>query len=235
MHSPETLAFEIRIGRREKKDGNYRTPILSIWHVDPEKNGDDDSCGWFIRQRHVDQTILEKVRKEFKFNHEYWFDKEGKQIFSTIGTLMEMYRTTAWIHFKQDRKKMDAFFQKHCANIIHFAENPHDCGGDNITGKFYLSNGSDLLDPYRFAGFAGMVYTDILRKERKWYQHPKWHVNHWRFQFPMLQQLKRSWWTKCCKCGKRGFKSSAMRDWNNTKIWHQECDESAKSISNGSK
>lgn len=232
MHSPETVAFEIRIGKKEKKDGNYRMPILTIWHIDPEKDGTDDSCGWFIRARHVDQAVLDKIRKEFQFNQEYWFDKEGKQIFSTIGTLMEMYRTAAWIHFKHNRKKTDAFMRKHCANIISFAENPHDCGGDDITGKFYLSTNSDLLSPDRFNGMAGMVYTDIIRKERKWYQHPKWHVHHWKFQFHPIQQLKRRWWTKCCKCGKRGFKSSAMSNWEGTRIWHQECEEHSKSVSN---
>lgn len=232
MHSPETVAFEIYLGRKQKKNGNYRTPLITIWHNDPEKDGTDDSCGWFIRPRHSNQKVLEKIQKEFAFNykHNYWFDKEGKQIFSTIGTLMLMYECAAWIHFKRNKKKKDAFMRKYCANIIHFAENPVDCGGDNITAKFYLSTNSNLLSEDRFNGMAGMVYTDILRKERKWYQHPKWHIHHWSIQFHPLQQFKKRWWNKCSICGKRGTKTSFMSDWHGTKIWHQECDKSSKVV-----
>lgn len=221
MHDPSTVAFEIYLGRKVKKNGNYRSPIITIWHVDPETDGTDDSCGWFIRPRHVDQNALAEIRKEFEFNfkNNYWFDKEGKQVFSTIGTLMQMYELAAWIHFKRDRRKQLAFMRKHCPSIIRLAENPHDCMGDNITGKHY----SNLLSEDRFGGMAGMVYTDVLRKERKWYRHPRWHVRHWDIRFNALLRLRRRWWDKCCVCGKRGFKSGACSDWNGTKLWHDEC------------
>lgn len=228
MHDPQTVAFEIRIGSKYKKDGNYRSPLITIWHVDPEKDGTDDSCGRFIRPRHVNQDVLKEIQKEFDFNfkHNYWFDTEGKQIFSTIGTLMLMYECASWIHFKQNKKKKDAFMRKHCANIIHFAENPIDCAGNAITGKFFLSTGTSLLADHRFSGMAGMIYSDILRKERKWYQHPKWHIHHWSFQIHPIQNLLRRYWHKCCICGKRGSKTSFMADWDSTKRWHQECDGS---------
>ncbi len=230
MHSPESVAFEIYLGKKKKKNGSYRNPLITIWHNDPEKDGTDDSCGWFIRNRHCDQKVLAEIQKEFDFNfkNNYWFDKEGKQIFSTIGTLMLMYETAAWIHFKHSRKKLYAFMTKHCAAIIHFAENPVDCGGDYITGKFYLSSGSSLLSPDRFSGLAGMVYTDILRKERKWYQHPKWHIHHWSIQFHPFQTFKRKFWSKCSVCGKRGTKTHWIGDWHGTRRWHPECDDRNK-------
>lgn len=211
----------------------YRPSLLSIWHHDPETDGTDDSCGWFIRARHADQGVLKMIQKEFDFNfeHNYWFDKEGNQIFSTIGTLMMMYEAAAWIHFKYNRKKKDAFMRKHCAAIIHFAENPIDCGGDDITGKFYKSTGSSLLSKDRFSGLAAMVYTDILRKERKWYRHPKWHIHHWHFQIHPWQDFRRRYFLKCCICGKRGFKKAPLSDWAGSKRWHQECDRSARTPS----
>jgi hypothetical protein len=141
-----------------------------------------------------------------------------------------MYRCAGWIHFKRNRKKLDNFMRKYCSDIIHFAENPTDCGGDDITGKFFISTNSDLLSEDRFNGFAGMIYSDILRKERKWYQHPRWHIHHWSIQFHPLQKLKRRWWDKCSICGKRGFKGSAMSDWYGTKLWHQGCNNSNKEV-----
>ena len=225
MHSTKTVAFEIYLGNKKKKNGQWRDSFITIWHNDPEKDGTDDSCGWFIRPRHSDQIVLEEIKKEFEFNykHNYWFDKEGKAIFSTIGTIMQMYECATWIHFKRNRRKQKAFMRKYCVDIIGFAENPVDCGGDNITGKFYLSTNSDLLSPDRFSGMAGMIYSDILRKERKWYQHPKCHIHHWNIQFHPFQRLKRKYWDKCCECGKRGFKGSAMGNWNGDKIWHEAC------------
>lgn len=50
MHDPMTVAFEIKspINRRSEwfKDG-YRETLVTIWHVDPETDGSDDSCDWF--------------------------------------------------------------------------------------------------------------------------------------------------------------------------------------------
>ena len=233
MHDTKTVVFEIYLGSKEKKNGIYRNPIITILHNDPETDGTDDSCGLFIRERHCDQEVLNKIKKEFDFNfkHNYWFDKEGKQIFSTIGTLMLMYKTAAWIHFKNNRKKQNDFMRKHCADIINFAENPVDCGGDNITGKYYLSTNSNLLSEERFNSMASMVYTDILRKDRKWYQHPKWHIHHLSIQFHPFQKLKRRYWDKCSICGKRGFKSSACGNFYGNRIWHQECDDTISRIS----
>lgn len=46
MYDPMTVAFEIRcLG-------------VTIWHVDPEKRGDDDSCDWFGRK--VEPTPAEE-------------------------------------------------------------------------------------------------------------------------------------------------------------------------------
>ena len=43
MHDPMTVAFEIRYpGKRN----GYRDSFITIWHKDPERNGDEDSCGW---------------------------------------------------------------------------------------------------------------------------------------------------------------------------------------------
>lgn len=63
MHDPKTVAFEIRYPwkayskeERAARPGseftqNYRAPFITIWHVDPEKDGTDDSCDWFNRKR----------------------------------------------------------------------------------------------------------------------------------------------------------------------------------------
>jgi|CXWL01.1.fsa_nt_gi hypothetical protein len=181
MHDPSTVAFDIKNPFSRKE---YPDTLITIWHCDPEKDGTDDSCGWFMRARHGDKNMLIEIQEEFDFNlkNNYWFDKEGKQIFSTIGTLVQMYKHAIWIYFKRNRSKCDRFMRKHLIDIIGFAENPIDCIGDTITNKWGAETSSE-----RFSGLAGIVYADILRKERKWYQHPKWHIWHWQIQFNFLQ------------------------------------------------
>ena len=79
-------------------------------------------------------------------------------------------------------------------------------------------NRESALDEY-----VSIIYGWILRETRPWYKHPKWHIHHWSIQFHPLWRLKRRYWDKCCKCGKRGFKGSAMGNWDGDKIWHEDC------------
>ena len=60
MHSPETVAFEIYLGRKQKKNGNYRTPLITIWHHDPEKDGTDDSCGAWAKKEKIKPDLNHK-------------------------------------------------------------------------------------------------------------------------------------------------------------------------------
>jgi len=229
MHSPETVAFEIPNYFIRKDKGGYRPPIVTIWHNDPETDGTDDSCGWFIRARHVDQKMLQKVKNEFRFQfkHNYWFDEQGKPKFSTIGTAVQMYNQASWTMFiymnngKVDRSRHDKFMRKHLYDIIQFAENAVDSIGDSINNRW--GEKYENTDA-RADNFAETVCTDIMRKIRPWYRHPKWHIHHWSIQFHPWQQLKRRYWDKCSVCGKRGFKSAAYADWGGGNLRHEECD-----------
>lgn len=214
-----TVAHEIRWPWKNKH--GHRDSILTIWHVDPEKDGTDDSCGWFKRARHGDKQILEQIRKDFAFEFQYWFNEGGYPQFSVIAIALEMYGKALWVVFKGSRRKTKRFMKKHLYEIIRFAENPTDSLHPSITSKYGIEKKEE-----RVREFASIIYGDILRRLRPWYRHPRWHIHHWRIQFRPWQNLKRRYWDKCCICGKRGFKSAAFADWDGTKIWHQECDKS---------
>ena len=59
MHAPETVVCEIKIGK------HY---LVTIWHVDPETDGTDDSCGW-SRPKLTDAE-KEKVQKYIEYERE---------------------------------------------------------------------------------------------------------------------------------------------------------------------
>ena len=62
MHDPWTLAHKIKSPFKNKS--GYRNSLISIWHVDPETDGTDNSCGWFMRARHGDDKVLEEIKSE---------------------------------------------------------------------------------------------------------------------------------------------------------------------------
>lgn len=230
MHDPMWVAHEIYLGSKKKRNGHYRTPLVTIWHVDPETDGTDDSCGSFIRSRHINQELFHKVQSEFEFNfkHNYWFNEAGYPVFSTIATVLNMYSAAAWQVFMWNnngnpsgkaRKQYKRFMQRHLFDIIHFAENPTDSLFTHITMKYGVEPKEE-----RIRSFTSIVLADIMRKIRPWWKHPRWHVHHWSIQFHPWHRLKRRYWDKCCICGKRGFKGDAHSDWDGTRIWHGECD-----------
>ena len=230
MHDPKTVAHEIYLGRKKKKNGMYRSPVLTIWHVDPEKDGTDDSCGWFIRQRHISKDLVEKVKKEFEFEfkNNYWFNEAGYPKFSTMGVALCMYSKAAWNVFmwkagnnptNKANRRYKRFMRKYMFDILHFAENPVDSLHSSINMTFGVENKEE-----RVKHFASIVLADIMRKLLPWYKHPRWHINHWRFQFPLWQRFKRKYFERCDNCHKRFKGASVYSDWDGTRKWCEQCE-----------
>jgi hypothetical protein len=232
MHDPLTVAFEIRYpwkkyGKRGRTEfeRNYRESFITIWHKDPERDGSDDSCGWFKRARHGSPEVLATIRKSFEFDWDAsyggWFGSDGRPNFSSSAIALGMFRRAAHDHF-EDWGKTDRFMRRRLYDILLFAENPTDSLHDFIIGKHGFPDRER-----RISAAASMVYGCILRWSLPWWRHPRWHVHHWRLQIHPWQTLRRRFWDKCSRCGKRGFPKgvSAMGDWSGTRIWHDTCDE----------
>lgn len=185
-HHPETQAFQIHLPFYRTKHGSKLT-LFTIWHKDPCTDRTDDSCGWFIRSRHVDQERLQKVRRDFRFEMRYWFpeNRDGRQDFSTIGIVNMMFRQAAYAYFGS-WKKVDKFMRHYLPEIISFAENPIDSLEGRITGRHGIKMNDETMDD-----LAGIVYTWIARAERPWYKHPKWHIRHWQIQIHWPHSFKK--------------------------------------------
>lgn len=206
MHDPMTVAFEIKRPWREPpseffREG-YRPTWVTIWHVDPERDGSDDSCGWFARARHGDQAMLEKIRKafEFEWDADYggWFRADGSPRLSTTAIALNMFHTAAWEFFSHNRRRTDAFLKRHLLDLLLFAENNTDSLHDAITQKYGVAKREDRIE-----NFAATVFGLILRAERPWYRHPRWHFWHWKVNVEPLQAFKRWAFSRCCTCGGR--------------------------------
>lgn len=228
MHDPMIQAFQIPYPwwTRNKFDGSrYHKPFITIWHVDPEKDGTDDSCGWFQRARHGDPAVLLRIQKRLdddwdrvwhsrKEDHlgqdkgpitatyfRGYFLPNGEPHFSVSGIVLNCIFIAAMEHFKSDGtsnwKDANAFMQKNLFRILLLAENPVDSLFDAITNTFR----SKAKREQRIGEMAEIVYGWVLRETRPWYRHPRWHIRHWRIQCHPLQSLKRTLFTRCSKCG----------------------------------
>lgn len=221
MHDPHTVAFEIFLGRKIKKNGHYRAPIITIWHKDPEKDGTDDSCGWFQRARHGSKEIQKEIRSRLAFDlSRSWnnddsttpriyqlglFTENGDPNMSVMGITLCMFHSAAFVYFNRDRKKMNKWLRDNLHDILHFAENPTDSLWNEITGVFRKACNEPWMREEALDHYTSAIYGYLLRSTRKWYQHPRWHIHHWQIQFHPWQNLKRRYWDKCSKCGKMGL------------------------------
>lgn len=55
MHDPMTVVFEIKNPLVKPSQYGYRPSFITVWHVDPERDGTDDSCDWFGRHLSPDE------------------------------------------------------------------------------------------------------------------------------------------------------------------------------------
>lgn len=241
MHDPMTVAFEIKWpiwktqSFRNGQTWRYFRPLLTIWHVDPERDGTDDSCGWFIRARHVNQEKLKRLASEFDFDWDKsyggWFRESGEPYLSPIGITLNMFWKAAWVHFGQNRDRANRFMRKNLLEILMFAENPTDSLHDTINGKYGFDKRSERIEQ-----FTSIVYSWVCRADRPWWKHPRWHFWHWQFQWHDIQAVKRWMFSRCSHCG-RGFKfgeSPVTYSWNGTGpqwfrsekgVFHGDCDK----------
>ncbi len=206
MHDPKTVAFDIKSPFRQKPSQwwpkGYRNTLITIWHVDPETDGTDDSCGWFMRSRHGDKEVLAKIQRAFASEwdgeHIGWFDASGLPKLSVSATALGLFRRAAYIHCGESWRKTDQLLKRHLLDILSFAENTHDSFSDSLTMKYGPSPKADRVEHA-----ASVVYGFILRCERPWYLQPRWHVWHWKLQIHSLQNFKRWAFSRCSKCGGR--------------------------------
>lgn len=235
MHDPKTLAFEIKwpwrkYGKRgrNKFEQNYRETAVSIWHVDPDRRGDDDSCGWFMRSRHGKKEVLERIVKRYDFDWDQSFESGGSTYYthlfydktaglscgapamSTMGITLNLFFHAAMEHFDDGREKWERarrlagkFMQKHLFEILLFAENPCDSLHVSICNLYNGDVGPERREE-RIREFAHIVYGWVLRATRPWYKHPRWHLHHWEINVSFLLKFKRWAFSRCQKCGK-GF------------------------------
>lgn len=192
MHDPMTVAFEIKsifktfnnINKKIWPNG-YRNTWVTIWHVDPEKDGSDDSCGWsFPKTTEMQYDIVKKVAKQ---EYNTYYDTNGNLNTDGFTFIYSLFTRMNRALFSGDQLKA-----KYLPDILSGITNPIDNYSYHINNK---------IDKEEFQRLLFCITRNILRLRRSWYQHPKWHFWHWKIQIICIHNLKRYLFSRCNKCG----------------------------------
>lgn len=208
MHDPQTVAFEIKAPwfSRWPNGERYHKTLVTIWHVDPEKDGSDDSCGWSYVK--APKELRDKVRKLGEQEQVFITGKHGYAM-TPAELVMEVWQTIGARIFKRSRWGGRGLTHRELVYVLNLANNP----GDNL--RYSCSNAST---PEGMGSLFLTVLRCYMTFQRPWYRHPRWHVHHWRFQIHVTQQLKRWLFSRCSTCGGRftyGY-CPTTNSWNNT-------------------
>jgi hypothetical protein len=233
MHDPMTQAFQInypwrKYGKKGRDDWqrNYREPFITVWHVDPEADGSDDSCGWSRPRLSKDQQarISSIAGDEAR---EPWFQQyRGKQIDSPTEAetlLRQVFMLVGKVFSKQHLCKpaiKPVTYAEASQWACEMLANPVD----NFRSSLSFLPGWSSNFPedreqdrkYTAERLFWCIGAFILRERRPWYRHPRWHIWHWDLQIHPLEHFKRWAFSRCADCGGR-FKwgrSGWTNSWN---------------------
>lgn len=190
MHDPMTVAFEIKRPWREPpseffREG-YRPTWVTIWHVDPERGGSDDSCGYSYPRVDAEskwfQGLKDDVDSLCRESPDALRQQRAREGYTSWWTL--------WLNRASYWHRCRPMSPGQLARFLFGLSFP----GDRDDGADYVP------DPERFAWIIARVYLKLLRP---WYRHPRWHFWHWKVTIEPLQQFKRWAFSRCCTCGGR--------------------------------
>ncbi len=218
MHDPMTVAFDIRWPFKDKS--GYRPSIVTIWHVDPERGGSDDSCGWHTPKFTKRQKETLDNLAWHEANYPWFMALDAKQHDDPVqaeilmrGAFLLVSRSmvnrgglrkgitldqaTEWASLSI-HNSVDSFRGSLC-----FKSGYHSNWYKKDEGIPNTPKEDEYWRKESARNFFGSILGWILRDRRPWYRKPRWHVWHWKLQIHFLQKLKRWAFSRCCKCRKR--------------------------------
>lgn len=223
MHDPNTVAFVIPYGWKNEKFKNgskwrYWKPLFTIWHRDPERRGNDDSCGWFTPPFNETQREICKILAQDEAR-DPWFMKTDQERNDDPVLCETLVRGAFHLVSRCLRNRgycRLAATDSECARwSIGLVHNSSDnfrsslCFRSGYHSNWYKDGVPNTEEQDRYfreqqaMSFFAAIMGKMLRERRPWFRHPRWHVWHWRVQFHLAQTFKRWAFSRCCKCGKR--------------------------------
>lgn len=188
MFDPDTVIAHVRYPWPFKDE-----TLLILWHHDPCRDGSDDSCGWSYPK--LGAKRIERIRSFawHEGHYPYFLCCPSKQWNGTRTEAETLYRALVLL----TARAINMAMTWDEASLIA-AERIHNGGMDDASGVFcwvpgYHCNGADseAARHDRLALIMCGLARELLRRRRHWWQHPRWHVWHWRPQFCLPERFRK--------------------------------------------
>jgi hypothetical protein len=235
-----TVAWEIKsLIRRKSKffPKGYRNSLVTIWHVDPERGGSDDSCGFgYVR---LTKWQIERLKNASwsEGRNPHFLRCQAKTWDGSVVEAEHLHRGLIVLVCRVLRIRLTwSEVCRYAAEATHIK----DIGKAGDAFCFlpgYHSNSvrdSQLAREEHFRQLMCGVARTILTDKRPWWKHPRYHFWHFKVQVHFLTSFKRWAFSRCCKCGKRfswGY-APVTNSWNSTgprwfrgerDVFHSDC------------
>lgn len=229
-------------GRESMWPEGYRNTFVTIWHVDPEHRGSDDSCGYSYVRLKPEQVKILKNASWAEGYRPHFLKYSAKEYPGTAEECECYMRGLVLLVARVLRLKLSMdYVTRYAAEAVHVRDGCSAFGGAFcFLPGYHTNNPKDRKEDREdhFHGILCNIARNILTDMRPWYRHPKWHFWHWQIQVHPLGNFKRWAFSRCCKCG-GGFKwgeSPVTNSWNGTgprwfrgekDIYHSDCNSVA--------
>lgn len=196
----------VTAGRDSFWENGYRNTFVTIWHVDPEKDGSDDSCGWAWPKLTKAQREILRNAAWHEGSHPHFLCCNEKEWDGTLTEIESLYRGLALLVDRVLGLKLSwneicryAAQSTHIRDVVKAGST--FCFVAGYHTNFKEDRGEDRRE--HFHRILCGVARSLIGSKRPWWKHPKWHFWHWKIQCHPSQDLKRFLFTRCSKCGRR--------------------------------
>lgn len=207
---------------------------FDVWHIDPEKpvpgRRRDDSCGWFPRdltppiQKAVDELLGggwsgERLMLENALVRAAPYDVrypslkrmqpgDGYSLALMFLTLIDRLS----LHNRRSRWRRGREWPAQL-RVLRLAQ------------QLTLNDADNLLSCETPEQFIKLLAAAYRRDIRLWWQHPRWHIHHWRVNVHFTRNLRRTF-QRCPACQKRLGFACVPHSVGDGRLYHGSCSPS---------
>ena len=174
MHDPYTLVSDLR--------------FVQIWHRDAR--GHDGACGWSYPNPTPKQAKALKDLGWWEGRERHFLRYPFKEYRGDVADRISLYTAAILTVARVIRVRISHDFAARMA-VEKFGVG----GTEGPDGMFcflpgYHCNGEDSNEKRAevWTGQCMAIARVLLQRRRHWWQHPRWHVHHWRFHVPILHK-----------------------------------------------